>query len=243
MYWILLVLLILSCAKTLPTINNPSLNNIYETSKIDFTSKEFYPFYPYILELKPKYVSFYISRNFSVLRIYDIENGIFIDIHKKGDQIQKIPPKKFTKNEIIFFSRFIPTPTPSPTPAPRIHINQTKKIKKAKKTNSIPKAQEVPEKKITLQPTPIKWTDDRIAMEILKGNAPRDKNGNLIHKSTGSETLAEIVAWYCEGTTHLEEISKFNNNIPVDASIVEGVEIKIPPEYVVNPKKYTKTKN
>ncbi len=242
MFWFLLLLTaLISCTKSLTSSVEDKSSHIFETDKIDFTLDELRPFYPYILELKPKYISFMLGKETSSLKAYLPDQGIFVELRKKGAMIQKLPPKKLSRNEMLFFANIIPTPTPTfiyiltPTP-PEIKKPKRNKVTQKQQTPRIQST--VPT--VTPGPSQIVWSDDKIALEILKGNAPRDRYGNILHKASGDETLTEIVEWYCGNTEHLEEISKFNDDLPVDAKLVEGVEVKIPSKYVVNTKKYKK---
>ncbi|MCS6893676.1 MAG: hypothetical protein NZO16_03810 [Deltaproteobacteria bacterium] len=231
----------ISCnVKISSTTSNKGANEIIPVSLINLENDQIREFAPYIIHHKPTHISIFeknsgglIKSNKTILRMYFPDKKIYVDIKKDNDQITSELPKFFDRNHMIYFGNFfVPTPVPTPTPQPKV----TKKKTKRKIVKNAIKIAPTPTPVVT--ETKIVWTKDRVALEILKGNSPRDTEGNLVHRATGKETLKELVEWHCESAEHLELVSNFNGGLPVDAPIVEGVEVKIPEHLVRNPKKF-----
>jgi len=162
------------------------------------------------------------------------KNVSLVLIREDNGIIKASLPSRLSRQEKLYFSVNQPTPTPTPL----VVIIEKKVYAKPKKATVV---KSTPSLAPSPSPTPplVRWTKDRIALEILKGNAPRDSAGNLVHKVEKEKvTLQDLVSWYCGSLEHLYEISEFNGGLPVDAQIVEGVEVKIPEKFIKNPKKF-----
>ena len=179
---------------------------------------------------------FSLTSDVNNVKVYLPEKNVSLVLIREENGIIKVSsPSRLSRQEKLYFSLTQPTPTPTPVVV-IIEKKVTPKPRKIKPERTTPIV--VPSPSPT--PPPIRWTKDRIALEILKGNAPRDSLGNLVHKIEREKvTLQDLVSWYCGSLEHLYEISEFNGGLPVDAQIVEGVEVKIPEKFVKNPKKFT----
>ncbi|MCX7952796.1 MAG: hypothetical protein N2654_04095 [Deltaproteobacteria bacterium] len=233
-----LLAVFLSCGPKLNSkAESTELNRILEIELFDLNSPELRVFKDRLLQLKVSHISLYGN----MVRAYDTRKQVFYDIRVENDLVYISPPRPFERNHYMFFFGFrTPTPTFTVTPLPQKRLTTRKEIRK--KFTHVPSLATPKVEPTTPSPTPTKinWTKDRIAMEILRGNSPRDENGNLIHTASGQETLAEIVEWYVGDLSKLEDVASENNQIPSDAPIVQGVRIKIPEHLVKNPKRFKK---
>jgi hypothetical protein len=181
----------------------------------------------------------YILVKQNSVRVYFPEKNYAVELvrSRSGSVISRHKP--LSRQEKYFFYVNNTTPTPRSV-ALSIEKKTDSKSLRVRKTSRARATQQAVEATAGL-PSQVKWTKDRIALEVLRGNAPRDSEGNLIHKIEGQKvTLQELVNWYCGNLDHLFEISEFNDGLPVDAEIVEGVEVKIPDKYLNTSKKFEK---
>jgi len=76
---------------------------------------------------------------------------------------------------------------------------------------------------------------DQRALLILKGYAPRSKNGDIIHIVKNNENLNSISNWYTGNLGNVEIIAK-ENNLKANEPINFGTQIKIPYRLIKNDK-------
>lgn len=225
-----------SCGtRTMGTREAKGLNDIYRVRDFDLSSPDLIPFKDVIEKMNPSHIS--VAND--TVRIFFPDRALFYELTiGKNNQILVSPPKRFDRNHYLYFSA-LKTPTPTATPTARKQVTKRVPSSSGKKS---PVTISVNAQPTTPSPTPqpTVWTKDRIAMEILKGNSPRDQRGNIVHTATGEETLADIVEWYTGDLKNLDRISHENGIQATDAPIARGVKVTVPAELVRNPKRFQK---
>lgn len=221
--------------RMLPVRESKELNQIFRVDDFDLSSNELAQFKEIILRLNPSHMSV----GNGTVRIFFPDRSIYYDLTVgRENQVVISSPKRFQRNHYLHFFGFT---TPTPTATPTIKKQKPKSITPLTGRKVTP-ASHVAGPTPTPSPTPkpVVWTKDRIAMEILKGNSPRDDKGNVVHTATGEETLAEVVEWYTKDLNNLGRISSENQIEATEVPLVKGVKIVIPADLVKNPKRFQK---
>ena len=115
-------------------------------------------------------------------------------------------------------------PPPKPKPKPKRVKKKSTAVKKQSGDKTVVKS--------PLEFTPL--NSDQQAIQISKGYAPRDKNGDIIHPvKNATETLGKISKWYTGATDHIDAIREANG-LSEAAKLTPGQKIRVPVKLIKN---------